>query len=173
MSENGSNNPISKIIIKCIVHVTHWIHSSYSNYYLRRSDEKNDYPSWLWGFSSVRRSPSWFLLLHTKMTCIFEWCIYYILKWLASNTCYPHNNLWMSQHVHYSLFTPVLHMEREDPRKGQGLVSVTKQEGHRAWTGTQDCLLLSEPDGKSQESAATFLAKIPLHLCTEHTAEMS
>ena len=68
---------------------------------------------------------------------------------------------------------PILQMEKEGLSKGQGLISVTKWKGHKACTATQGCSLLSEPDGKSQESAATFLAKIPLLLCSEHKAEMS
>lgn len=39
--------------------------------------------------------------------------------------------------------------------------------------GTRGSSLQSEPDGKSQESAATFLAKTSLHLCGKHKAEMS
>lgn len=35
------------------------------------------------------------------------------------------------------------------------------------------CSLPPEPDRKSREHAATFLAKTPLHFCREHKAEMS
>lgn len=121
-----------------------------------------DYEDWV----VSEKSQSWFPLLHDKMTCNFK---LFQSTFVSANTCYPYKK---PSNVCVFVIAPIL-MEKEGLRRGQGLISVTKGEGHRVCTGTQGCSLLSEPDGKSQESAATFLAKIPLHLCSEHNAETS
>lgn len=74
------------------------------------------------------------------------------------------------ERVSVFVITPILQMERKDPQKG-AKTSFKHKMRSQSLNWNPGLLSLSEPDGK--EPADTFLTKIPLHLCSEHSAGKS